>query len=173
MTILDDNVAALTTQVNALIAAVNVSKAALDTAVTNAQNSANAASLSASSATSGIQVATATASVALSANQLVYLLSNGQLALADASVEGKEAIGFVKQAYAASATATYFTFGALMSGLSALTVNAAYYMLTTPGAFGLIAAAPQLGSTGNVLLKIGKAISATQILFTPETPITL
>jgi len=115
---------------------------------------------------------TATAGAALSAGQLVYMKSDGMLAPADATVEGKEAVGFIKNNYAQGASATYHKIGDILTGLTGLTPGATYYMSTTPGA---LATASDVSAyvAGNVVMPVGRALSATELLFSPNSPITL
>lgn len=111
----------------------------------------------------------AVASVALPARSLIYIKADGTVALADATAEGKEADGFISLPYDLGTTATYYTVGGTMGGLTGLTPGVDYFMGTTPGT--LTSVVPT--TTGNVVLKVGTALSTTQLLFKPETPITL
>lgn len=115
--------------------------------------------------------ATATSAEALAIRSLVYIKADGTLALADATIEGKEAIGFVDSAHSISVTATVKLEGKI-SGLSGLTAGAKYYMSTTPGALATSAAAA-LYTTGNVVLPVGTALSATELVLSIGLPITL
>lgn len=114
----------------------------------------------------GAAALTATAFEAIGAGKLVYVRSDGQLALADNTAEGKEAIGFTLSAAASGATATWYGSG-VITGLSGLTPGAAYFMGTAGG----IGSAPT--TTGNVVLRIGNALTAATALFEPYSPITL
>lgn len=107
--------------------------------------------------------------VTLAPNNLVYVKSDGQLGLADASTEGKEAIGFVKYTYTVGQTANYFRSGNIISGLSGLIPGTSYFMSNVPG--GISSTAPV--GTGNVAMRIGTAVSTTEIAFAPTMPITL
>lgn len=109
----------------------------------------------------------AVASGAIPANALVYINGSGQMALADATAEGKEAVGFTKASTANGVVGAFFTSGTL-TGQTGLTPGNAYFMTTTPGVPG---AAPS--TTGNVVQRIGTALSATDISFALSTPITL
>lgn len=111
---------------------------------------------------------TAVASGAIAAHSLVYVKADGTLALADATAEGKEAVGFTALAYANGETATFYSEGSIMSGLAGLTPGSAYFMTTVPGVVG---AAP--GATGNVVQHVGTALSATELVFATYNPITL
>jgi len=77
---------------------------------------------------------------------------------ADATAAGKEADGYVLANVTSPADATVY-FGAINTGLSALTLGSIYYLSTTPGA----ATATPPSATGNVVQELGKAISATEI----------
>jgi hypothetical protein len=115
----------------------------------------------------------AAASEAIPANSLIYIKSNGAVALANASAEGKEAVAFVKESVALDALATCHAPNEIWDGLSGLTPGATYYMSTTPGAFVISASAPSTPGSGNVLMGVGTALSATKLLFKPGAPITL
>jgi hypothetical protein len=170
MTIQDDNIAALTVQVNALLATITANQTALNTAVSNAQNAASAAAASAAQALTGIPVRTALAAVNLASRSLCYIRGDGQLALSDSNILGREAIAFVKLAYTAGQTATYYTAGNIISGLSGLVPNTEYFMSTVAGGFSTSSAAP---TTSGVRMSIGRALSTTEILFYPQSPISL
>jgi hypothetical protein len=114
----------------------------------------------------------AIASGAIPARSLTYIKSDGTLALADATTEGKEATGFVSSAYADGELATYKMIGNVIEGLSGLTPGSVYFMSTTPGALATSTAASSYVA-GNVRMEVGTALSATDLLFKPNTPITL
>lgn len=119
--------------------------------------------------TSGIS-GTATAAVALlQATPLCYIKSNGTLDLANATAEGKEALVFVNDDFQAGNVVTYYTTG-LIDGFVGLTPGTDYFMsAATSGA--VTATAPT--TAGNVVQRIGVAVSSTAISFSPATPITL
>lgn len=110
---------------------------------------------------------TAIAAVSLTGPALVYVNGSGQLDYADATAEGKEAVGYINDSFAAAAVATYYNAGQ-MEGLSGLSTNVRYFMTTTPGVVGAIPS-----TTGNVVLCVGTAASATTLNFNLETPVTL
>jgi hypothetical protein len=112
----------------------------------------------------------ATTDDALSIGSLVYIKSTGNCGLADYTAEGKEALAFAVAACSSGQTASLSLAGTVISGLSSLTPGAFYYM-GTAGAIVTLANAPT--TTGNVLMKVGTAISATQLMFAPEAPVTL
>jgi hypothetical protein len=87
---------------------------------------------------------------------------------ADATAEGKEANGFVKQAFANAAAATVITEGTL-AGLTGLTTGARYYLSTTAG---LVTITPPSGA-GNVVQFLGTASSATELLWKPDDAVTI
>lgn len=109
----------------------------------------------------------ATTAAAIGAGKLIYIKANGQMDLADATAEGKEAVGFTTAAFGSGVTGQYYTSGQ-MTGQSGLTPGSRYFMTTTPGAAGAIPS-----TTGNVVLCAGTAASATVINFNIETPVTL
>jgi hypothetical protein len=112
------------------------------------------------------------ADTALPARTLVYVKSDGKIAKADATIEGKEAIGFVTTAVAAGNSTTVKLSGNILSGLSGLVPGTTYYMSTSPGLIATTAQAAAYAS-GNVLLVVGLALNSTELLFRPSTPITL
>lgn len=120
----------------------------------------------------GASTVAATATEALSANDLVNVYDvagTPSVRKADATVEGKECNGYVKASVANAAVATVYGSGTTMDGLTGLTTGNRQYLATTAGA--RTAAAPS--ASGNVVQKIGEAMSATTIAFEPEEPITL
>jgi hypothetical protein len=119
----------------------------------------------------GQNTTTAITSEALAVNDLVNVYDNTGTPTArkaDATVEGKEATGFVKAAFGSGATATIYMSGNIITGLTGLTAGRRY-LATTAGAS--TATAPS--ASGNVSQKIGDALTATTILFEPEEPITI
>lgn len=120
----------------------------------------------------GQNTVSATASEALAAGDLVNLYNNAgtiNARKADATAEGKECHGFVKAAVANAATATVFTSGNILTGLTGLTPGARQYVATSPGARTETPPA----TAGNVVQMVGVAVSATSIAFEPEEPITV
>lgn len=120
----------------------------------------------------GASTISATATEALSANDLVNVYDvagTPSVRKADATVEGKECNGYVKAAVANAAAATVYGPGSTMDSLAGLTTGNRQYLATTAGA--RTATAPS--ASGNVVQKIGEAMSATTIAFEPEEPITL
>lgn len=81
---------------------------------------------------------------------------------ADATSTGKPANGFVKAAVESGANATVYADGT-NDQLSGLTPGAAYYLSATAG--GEVAEAPS--GSGNVVQRLGTAMSATAISFHP------
>lgn len=113
--------------------------------------------------------ASITASEALSAGDLVNIWSStgAKARKADATTSGKEAHGFVIAAVSSSASATVYFIGsnALVTGLT----PGVQYLSTTAG---LTTTTPPSGS-GNVVQRVGVAVSATNLNFAPEVPIIL
>ena len=107
-----------------------------------------------------------TASEALSAGDIVNVhdSSGAKVRKADATATGKNAVGFAPSAISNGASGTV-NFEGTISGLSGLTIGATYYLATTAGG---ITATPPSGS-GNVVQKVGTAISATELSFEPGT----
>lgn len=114
---------------------------------------------------------TATADEAFVVGQLGYIKANGNAALASATAVGKEAIGFATNNASVGQPVTFKLAGSLITGQTGLAPNAPYFMGTTNGSIVPLGSVPS--ASGNVLLRIGTALSATVLLFDPETPITL
>ena len=87
---------------------------------------------------------------------------------ADATTAGKEANGFVLSAVTLGNNATVY-FDGTDTQLSSLTPGGVYYLATTAGG---VTDTPPSGS-GNVLQRVGRALSATELTFEPGEPITL
>lgn len=87
---------------------------------------------------------------------------------ADATTAGKEANGFVLAAVSLGNNATVY-FDGTNTQLSGLTPGAVYYLATVAGQ---ITTTPPSGS-GNVVQRVGRALSATELSFEPGEPITL
>jgi hypothetical protein len=111
------------------------------------------------------------ASEALAAGDLINIHNSTgpRVRKADAATAGKEAHGFVLQAVASGANATVYPEENVISGLAGLTPGARQFLSATAGA--RTEAAPS--TAGQVAQIIGVALSATEIMFRPETPITL
>lgn len=110
------------------------------------------------------------ASEALSAGDLVNVYNNAGTPTcrkADATSTGKEAHGFVLSAVSSSANATVY-FEGTNDQLTSLTAGN-LYLATTAGA---VTATPP-SSAGNVVQRVGVAVSATELKFEAEPPITL
>lgn len=86
---------------------------------------------------------------------------------ADATTSGKEAHGFVLAAFTHPTTATVY-FEGTNTGVSGKTPGV-QFLLTTAGTSG--STAPS--GSGNVVQKLGVAVSATAINFEPQQPIVL
>jgi hypothetical protein len=109
----------------------------------------------------GPDVKIAVASEALTAGDFVNLWNDtGALKArkADATAAGKEADGYVLANVALAGNATVY-FGGINTSVSALTIGTTYFLSTTPG--GSTATAPS--ATGNVVQRLGKALSATEM----------
>lgn len=117
----------------------------------------------------GIENRSMTASEALSGGDLINIWDDAgtaKMRKADAD-NGRPVDGFVLEAVANGAVGTVYLEEAIISGLAGLTVSATYWLSTVAGA---IATASPTGN--NVLSQIvGKALSATELRFRPETAI--
>jgi hypothetical protein len=112
------------------------------------------------------------ASELLAAGALVNVWNNAGTANvrnADASAAGKEAHGFVLSGYAALATATVYFPGDEDTQLAGMTPGLQFLSDVTPG--GVLAAAPT--ASGHVVQRVGVAVSATELIFSPLEPIVL
>jgi len=111
------------------------------------------------------------AAEALGAGDFVNIFNDAgtvKVRKADATTAGKEANGFVLSAVTAGADATVY-FEGTNNQLSGLTGGAVYFLSTTAG--GVTSTAPS--SSGNVVQRIGRALSATEINVEFSTPIVL
>ena len=120
----------------------------------------------------GADVKNIVASEALAAGDLVNVWNDAgtvKVRKADATAEGKEAVGFVKAVAALNASAAVY-FEGRISGLSGLTPGDR--MFTSAATAGASTATPP-SAAGNVVQYIGTAVSATEIDFERGEPITL
>ena len=118
----------------------------------------------------GADVASIVASEALSAGDLVNIYNNGGTAnvrKADATTAGKEAHGFVLAAVSSSANATVY-FEGTNTQCTGLTPGP-QFLATTAGKCAVAAPA----SSGNVVQRVGFAVSATAMNFQSQQPVVL
>lgn len=180
--------AALTTSAGAgdanRIPALNAS-GVLDSSITNAKNASagagDAGKLAALDASGrldntmmpvgiGADTALILTSEALAAGNLVNVYNNAGTAnarKADSTTVGKEAHGFVLAAFGSATTATIY-FEGTNTGVTGLTPGPQFLQITAglPGS-----AAPT--AAGNVVQRVGLAVSATALNFEPSDPIVL
>lgn len=119
----------------------------------------------------GIKATIAPASEALTAGNFVNLWNDAgtlKVRKADATTSGKYADGFVLAAVAQGNNATVYLEG-INTQITGLTGGTQYYLATTAG--GVTATAPS--ASGNIVQRIGKGFSATEIGFEPSQPIVL
>lgn len=118
-----------------------------------------------------VPLATLTAVGAVAAADFVniHASSGAKVRKADATTAAKPCNGFAPAAIADAASGTVQGPGTKASGLSGLTPGAPYYLSTTPG---LITATPPSGS-GNLVQKVGVALSATELFLFPDGGIEL
>lgn len=120
----------------------------------------------------GADVKNVAASETLAANDLVNIWPDGgveKARKADATAEGKEVHGFVKQGVTTGELAAVY-FEGRMSGLTGMTPGARQYLsASTPGA----ATATAPSTAGNVVQWVGDAVSPTEIDFEKGEPITV
>jgi hypothetical protein len=117
----------------------------------------------------GPDTASITTSEALAAGDFVNIWNStgAKVRKADATVAGKEAHGFVLSAASSGAAATVY-FEGTNTGVTGQTPGNVFLSTTA----GIAAAAAPTGS-GNVVQRIGFAISATAINFQSQPPVTL
>ena len=89
---------------------------------------------------------------------------------ADATTEGKECDGFVLAGITSAATGTVYFHG-INNQVTGLTPGDKYFLDTTAGAEVAVGSIP--AASGNVQQSIGKALSATELLFQRGTPLVL
>lgn len=110
------------------------------------------------------EVITAASSENLSSGNFVNLYSNAgtlNVRKADATNNSKPADGFVLANVTSPATATVYLLSNRNTAVSGLTVGADYWLDTTAGA--ITATAPS--ASGNIVQRLGKATSATVLIF--------
>lgn len=123
----------------------------------------------------GVNTVSATASEALSADDMVNIYDNAgtvSVRKADATGTGKQSHGFVKAAFASGAAVTIYTSGSIVTGVSGLTTGESVYLSKTAGG-ATSTPLSDTGETGNTHQVLGKAVSATSFIFEPEEPIEL
>lgn len=121
----------------------------------------------------GAETRSVIASEALSAGNLVNLYNNAgvlNMRKADGTAAGKPADGFVLAAVTATSTGTVYPEEAVISGLTGLTPGDDIFLSVATA--GLATAVVPTG-TAKVAQLVGKALSATEVMFRRGTPITL
>ena len=112
----------------------------------------------------------ATADQTLSVADIVFKAATGDIDLAKANATSTHvAIGVVTVAAALGETAEFQTHG-IVGGFSGLTIGAVYY-LSAATAGEITSTAPSTG--GQYVVILGKAVSATELLFLPSTVVLL
>lgn len=111
----------------------------------------------------GAEVTVAEASESLSAGDFVNLHLDTTLKVRKAdNSNGRQADGFVTEAYSSSDPATVYREG-VNAELSTLTINTAYFL----GTGGAVTATPP---TSGLLQELGKATSTTELYFSYQEP---
>lgn len=105
----------------------------------------------------------------LAAGDLIYVDAAGQAFKADADSSAKAAVGFVLAGVTAAASGTVYFGSGIIPGLTGLTAGSLYYLSSTAG--GVTTTAPT--GTGKIQQPIGRALSATQLYFEPQSAILL
>ena len=119
----------------------------------------------------GAESESATATEALAAGDFVNIYDAAgtkSVRKADGTTPGKEANGYVLAAFANAAVATVFTDGA-NTQRTGLTAGSTYYLSVTAGGVTLV----PLTTAGHIHQKLGKASTATSLVFEHFEPITL
>lgn len=114
----------------------------------------------------------APASENLAAGEFVNLWNDAgtlKVRLADAD-NARPADGYVKAAVTAPANATVYPLGTLNSDLSGLTPDTVYFLGTAPGA---VTDDISAYGDGDIVQRLGKAVSATEILTERNIPATI
>lgn len=112
------------------------------------------------------------ASENLSAGDQVNLWNDGgtmKVRKANATDNSKPSDGFVKSSVTSGDPATVYH-GGIVSGLSGLTLGADYFLSKTSGG-GVTADVSGHTSAGNVIQRVGKARSATEIVYARGIPV--
>lgn len=117
----------------------------------------------------GADVAVITTSEALAAGDLVNVWNStgAKVRKADATTAGKEASGFVLSSFGGATAATVY-FAGTNTAMSGLTPGP-QFLATTAG--GSTITAPS--SSGNIVQRVGFAVSATAMNFQSQPPVTL
>lgn len=153
----------------AIVNAVNASAGAGDAAKIVQLDSSGKIDMTMMPTGVGADSAVITTSEALAAGDFVNIWNStgAKARKADATTAGKEAHGFVLSAYGSSASATVY-FEGTNTGVTGQTPGPVF-LATTAG--GATSTAPS--GSGNVVQRIGFAISATAINFQSQPPVTL
>lgn len=143
------------------------SAGATDSGKIVALNSAGQIDATMLASTSGLPSYSVVASAAITAGALVNIYPNAGVLNArpaDNTAVGSEANGYAPSAIASGASGTVYLGEGLISGLSALSVGAPYF-LGTAGA--VTTTAPS--TAGNLIQPVGKAVSATEFYIQPSS----
>jgi hypothetical protein len=146
------------------VAAIQSSTGAPDADKIPALNSSGVFDISFMPPGVGAEVVIAASSENLVAGNFVNLHNNGgtiNVRKADATTNAKPADGFVLANVTSPANATVYLISAQNTAVSGLTVGADYWLSTTAGA--VTATAPS--TAGNIVQRLGKAKSATELVF--------
>ena len=119
----------------------------------------------------GPEVVTITASEAIAAGAYVNIWNSTGLKVrnADATVAGKEAVGFSLLGASNAASCVVYLSSQTNTAASGRAIGAKQFLSTTPGTSQETAPA----ASGNVVQQLGFATSATSVLFEPLQAITL
>lgn len=104
----------------------------------------------------------------ITAKDLVYVETAGTIARASAAAAGNQAMGWATTSVATGQPIIMQLEGKI-TGLSALTPGARYFLSTTPG--GIVTPCPT--GTGVLAQYVGTALSATELNFEPDDAVLL
>lgn len=116
----------------------------------------------------GANTMTITAGENLAALDLIYIAADGLAYKADATSEAKEAIAIIQSEILTGADGTAYLGQCPVTGFIGLSVNGRYFL--SPNTPGSITATIPSGA-GQIVQQIGKAYSATALLFGPQDSI--
>jgi hypothetical protein len=99
----------------------------------------------------------------------IHNVGGPRIRKADAATAGKEAHGFVLGSITSGASGTVYPEENVLTGLTGLTPGARQFLSATAG----LRTETAPSTSGQVAQIVGVALSATEMLFRPETPITI
>jgi len=111
-----------------------------------------------------------TAVEAIASSRFIHIDTDGAIELADATDDTKPVDGYVETAIAEDASGTVIVgHGQVLNGFTGLNPGSDYYLSETPGTITLTPPA----AAGNLVQYVGKALTATTLLYVPDRGVTL